>query len=1086
MKIIPYTRWLRLGILLCLLAATVSLTLSVVLPRLLDLNTYKVQLIEILQKQLKRDVKLGNASFAWMLRPSFRFSDLSVSERGSTDEFVSARQVSFKVAIVPLLHKKIQLHEIVLEGVQATVSRNKQGVLNIDDLLQPSPSGYDLQIKGVKVRNGTLFLRDQTKTTSLNLSGINLSLDKMGRGKKCTFKLGASLAGKQQGAISASGTLKLPRTGELLKSSDIDAKIDLKQVEYWRLWPYFGEFIPFSSPGGSISMNLSIKGHWQGLKAKGTLQVSNPALVWPTVFHGTVAPKSVQTSLELAWSPTVLDMPSVQVSLDGLSIKGSVRLSGLGSNDPSISARATSETFDYHRVRTYIPFGIIDDDVSDFIEHNIRGGLFKLTTGTLNGHISQLASFGVGDNASTLYINATTEQASIQYGEKTPAFRAIKGVLELRGRNFNLIGMSGIFGSSPFTLEGSMKEYATTGVPTLYPFSMAIAPHPPEVAWLAEQAGVETLRFQGTTTMLNLQGDGPSSAFRLSGEWLLNQAAYEYPGIVRKPAGMANSLTFNAVLGKDATRFSSVSYQLLPLRLSGSGLLRYSETKPYLAFDLESNQFQLNNQLPILTDWQQYHLKGGVQAHILGSGNPSSIRSMQFSGNVDLNGFSFEPHPDFSPVTEIHSRISFKGNSLETSEMAIRYGSTPLSVKGRIASLQDSEAELFVTSPELNPADFGLPIPEKPLKIRQFSTHLGLRNGLLTIRNIAGKLPKTIFNASGTVSTKGNPDVNLRVATNYLDLEEVINLLTPSSQVETEKKQVSHQYTLKAHLAAETGTCHSNNFSKLSAFLEYKNGILTLHGLDTNTLGGRLSMHGQLAQSEGLASRWDLSFLLKRAKGAELLKLFGIGREVRGLATVQGKLTASGDELETIKKTAAGTLTIKMERGTLRRFNTLSKIISILNVSQLLKFSLPDMARDGMPFNHITATVAVKDGILTTQDFFIDSNVMHVTTVGSIDVIRKTLDMLIGAQPLQTVDRIVSRIPVVGWILSGGDGSLVTTYFEAKGSWDDPEVIAIPVQSMASGAMNIFRRIFELPVRLFTDTGEVFLGNQKERPKAKP
>ncbi|MBV5349712.1 AsmA-like C-terminal domain-containing protein, partial [bacterium] len=104
-----------------------------------------------------------------------------------------------------------------------------------------------------------------------------------------------------------------------------------------------------------------------------------------------------------------------------------------------------------------------------------------------------------------------------------------------------------------------------------------------------------------------------------------------------------------------------------------------------------------------------------------------------------------------------------------------------------------------------------------------------------------------------------------------------------------------------------------------------------------------------------------------------------------------------------------------------------SKIISILNVSQLLTFSLPDMARDGMPFNEITSTIGVKDGVLSTQDFFIDSNVMHVTSVGKIDSVKETIDMLIGVQPLQTVDRVISRIPVVGWILSGGDGSMITT-----------------------------------------------------------
>ncbi len=1089
MEIIPHNKWLRLGILLCLFCATASLALSLLLPRLLDLNTYQAQLADLLQKQLNREVRLGNANFTWILGPSFRFSDLSVRERGNQAEFISAQNISFKLALIPLLNKKIELREIVLEGVRVTISRDKQGVLNIADLLQPSTSGYALQPKGIRIRNGSLFWHDQAtagSATNLNLSGINLSLEKPERGKKCSFSLAATLEGSSPGKLKTAGTLRLPKNGELLTSSDIDAKLDLDQVEYWRLWPYLGKFVPFNSPGGAISLNLDLKGRWKNLQAKGNLLIRNPSVVWPKVFHATVAPKQVQLALDLKWSPTLLDMTGVQLRLDGFSIKGNVRLSGLDSKDPAISVKATSESFDYLHVKSYIPFGIIAEDAAYFIEHRIRGGIFKLSTGTLNGRFSQLAHIGINDNANALYINGTAEQAVVQYGEKAPTFRQIKGTLEMKGKHFYLIGMSGNFGGSPFTMEGVVKDYATENVPSAYPFSMTMSPRPAEIAWLAEHAGAEALRFQGTGTTLKLQGDGPTSAYRLSGEWLLSSASYEYPMLVKKTAGMTNTLTFSAVLGKDATRFTSFLYQLPPLKLSGNALLRYSETIPYLAFEIQTNLFQLDNRVPILTDWQQYQLKGGVDAHIAGAGDPRSIGTMRFSGNVRLADFSLKPHPDYAPITAITSQINFKGNSLETSDMAIRYGSTPLVVKGRVTSLQNPEAELLITSPELNPADFRRTPGENLPHIKQFSAHLGMRNHLLTIRNVAGKLPRSSFSASGTITTEGVPDIKLKIASSYLDLAEIIPLLAPSRSPEAEKKQTPALFQLQTQLTAESGSYLGSGFSKLSAFLNSENGVLKLQGLQAGIFGGRLTLHGQLTRVTGQPPKWDLTLLLERARASEVLKALGMGKELYGLTTIQGSLSASGDDLDAIKKTASGALSLKVDRGTLRRFNTLSKVISILNISQLLSFSLPDMARGGMPFNQISATMAVKNGVLTTQDFFIESNVMHVTTVGTIDIVKETLDMLIGVQPLQTVDRIISRIPVVGWILSGGDGSLISTYFEAKGSWEDPQVSAIPVKTMASGTLDIFRRIFELPVRLFTDTGEVILGNQKERPKAGP
>jgi len=74
------------------------------------------------------------------------------------------------------------------------------------------------------------------------------------------------------------------------------------------------------------------------------------------------------------------------------------------------------------------------------------------------------------------------------------------------------------------------------------------------------------------------------------------------------------------------------------------------------------------------------------------------------------------------------------------------------------------------------------------------------------------------------------------------------------------------------------------------------------------------------------------------------------------------------------------------------------------------------------------------------------------------------------------VDKIVNRIPIVGGLLTGKEKDLLTAYFEARGKWSDPQVSAIPVKSMSKGILNIFIRAFQLPVKLFTDTGEVILG----------
>jgi uncharacterized protein YhdP len=231
-----------------------------------------------------------------------------------------------------------------------------------------------------------------------------------------------------------------------------------------------------------------------------------------------------------------------------------------------------------------------------------------------------------------------------------------------------------------------------------------------------------------------------------------------------------------------------------------------------------------------------------------------------------------------------------------------------------------------------------------------------------------------------------------------------------------------------------------------------------------------------VAPGGDLGSRYDLNCSLERVDAGQLLRELDITREVTGSLNLQGDITARGETLADIKKTALGNVRLRLEKGSLRKFNVLSKMFSILNVSQLLKFQLPDMVADGMPYNEIKGSFAISDGGIVTNDLFIASDAINVSLVGKADIVKEDLNFTIGVQPLQTVDKVVNRIPVVGWLLTGKGKDFLTAYFEAKGKWSNPQVSAIPAKSLGKGVLNVFRRVFELPVRLFTDTGEVILG----------
>src|SRR6185369_11301908 len=226
-------------------------------------------------------------------------------------------------------------------------------------------------------------------------------------------------------------------------------------------------------------------------------------------------------------------------------------------------------------VRNYVPYGIIESGTSDYIENKIKTGIFKLDTGVLDGRVSQIAHMEVGQNYNTLLIRGPVEKAVLSYGPKAPTFNSLKGIIELKGKNFNLIGMTGNFGTSPFSLDGSITEY-NTGKTADYPIKMIIAPYAPEIAWLAKIAGIPKLEYTNSSS-LRLTGSGHYSSYMLNGDWDLKDAAYSLPGYISKPRSMSQTLKFKTVIGKESTKVTSVNYNLQSLVITGSGLIGYGD-----------------------------------------------------------------------------------------------------------------------------------------------------------------------------------------------------------------------------------------------------------------------------------------------------------------------------------------------------------------------------------------------------------------------------------------------------------------------------------------------------------------------------
>lgn len=1050
------------------------------LARFHELDTYKDQILAEVQKSLNRQVTYEKGEVTFHFTPAFSFTKVVIKERDGLTTFATADRVSFRLALLPLLEGKVVVGKLMVERPTIQIIRDKDGTFNISDLLEEKKGTPPLRMRGISIHDGRITFTDQAATANgvvTRLEKTALELDRIVRGKETEFTLATTLAqGATTGMLFARGSADLPRAGHLMTETRIDAKVEARSLSAAHYWPYYGRFVPFDPLAGLFDVKASIHGSAADFTSKGTVHVAGLRFSYPKVFHAVLTPRDLQLDYKLKRDRRQVDVSAVDFRMDGLMVKGNCAIRDIDTKDPRIVARAVIDPFKLERFFYYIPFGIIADDASQFIERYIKAGTYRLDEGRLDGRVSQILHMEKDQNYNILSIKARAlEGGVVELGNGVPSFNSIKGDLLLSGKNFILRNMSGKFGTSPFTLNGMIADYPLD-TPSSYPFNAAFTPQQQELAWLLGKHLGGGLSFSGHTP-LTITGAGFTSAYTLSGQWNLANAGYNVTNVIAKPAGVANQLSFSMSLSKPGMSAFACQYNLPPLSLALSTRYRPGKDVPN-HIDIRTNQFEMATLAPLLPRVKSYQPQGRIQVAARADGSAETIGGLNWTGDVLLAGAAFQPPRGIKRVHNINGGIRFKGTALETPRLSAMLGNSLLVGTGTVTNFDNPAISLEFSAPALDVADLGLKAPEgKSLKIKKVQGSVTLAQDTLQVKSLSGIVNDSALNLKGAVERLQSPRVDMTVTSPFLNIEDV--LLLAGLERSTKASAQNGTATIKASVTAEEGKFKGFRFRKLHTVAMLDNRILYLQPFECGAFGGQVAGTFRADFGSNGPTRYQTNLKADKISAEDLVQALNLrlhNEIITGSLSLHADVTAKGETADELKRTILGNVKLHLENGKLRRYSVLSKIFSLLNVSQLFTFHLPDMVADGMPYNRIDATLSLRDGIMSSKDFFIDSNAMNISAVGSIDLVKEEIDATVGVQPLQTVDKVVNRIPIVGWILTGKDKHLISTYFEAKGKWSDPVVKAVPVKSMAKGVLGIFIRLFQLPAKLITDTGEVIIG----------
>jgi autotransporter translocation and assembly factor TamB len=241
---------------------------------------------------------------------------------------------------------------------------------------------------------------------------------------------------------------------------------------------------------------------------------------------------------------------------------------------------------------------------------------------------------------------------------------------------------------------------------------------------------------------------------------------------------------------------------------------------------------------------------------------------------------------------------------------------------------------------------------------------------------------------------------------------------------------------------------------------------------------GALRGGAELRRQDG---RWKLraTFQEDGGRAEQLLAgLYGGKGEVAGSLSLGGLLASEGEASADFWRNLDGDLKLRMKDGRIGSYTVLAKILSLLSVTQALELKSPELGAEGMPYQSLTADIKIQHGIARTDNLMLESRAMKVNAVGTVNLAEETVDLKVGVKPFQTVDTILSHIPLAGRLLTGKEQSLVVAYYQVSGSLRDPQVAAIPLQSVGRNIFGIFKNLLELP--------EVITGPYEDLPPQAP
>lgn len=226
---------IAIAVLLALIVIAVGIFAATFNP-----NDYKPHLIRMVAERQQRTLAIpGEIKLSFFPALGAQLGEVRLSEQNSMAEFLSVKEAKVALALMPLLRRELVVDRISVDGLDASLRRNRDGSTNFDDLLekeappenaegQPAEP-FTFNISGVDLRNARVRFDDRQAQRKIELADLSLTTGRIANGVPGKLDLSSHVKSSAPAidarvAIKTGFTLDLDQGHYVLKGADAEIK----------------------------------------------------------------------------------------------------------------------------------------------------------------------------------------------------------------------------------------------------------------------------------------------------------------------------------------------------------------------------------------------------------------------------------------------------------------------------------------------------------------------------------------------------------------------------------------------------------------------------------------------------------------------------------------------------------------------------------------------------------------------------------------------------------------------------------------------------------------------------------------------